>query len=115
MESGLAGLNLVLNFVVVPHLGMLGSALSVVVSQSIVPVYLFYKSQKVYFVNYNFKKALIYILIALLIGILFRLLVNIDLDFIHKLMLKTSIFITFLSIVCFVNRKHINLSYLFKK
>ena len=110
-----AGLNLVLNFVIVPHLGMLGSALSVVISQSIVPVYLFYKSQQVYFVNYNFKKALFYILIALLIGILFRLLVNIDLGFIHKLILKTSIFITFLSIVYFVNRKHLNLSHLFKK
>ncbi len=49
-------LTLLLNVILIPILGKEGSALATVGAQIIVPVYLFYKGQKVYPIPYKFKQ-----------------------------------------------------------
>lgn len=46
----------VLSLVLVPWLGKEGAAIATCLSQAIVPLYMFYKSQKAYFIPYNFRE-----------------------------------------------------------
>lgn len=50
-------LNLVLNYLLVPRLGKEGAALATLVSQSLWPVYLFRRSQRLYPIPYRFREA----------------------------------------------------------
>lgn len=50
-----AGLNVALNFLLVPRMGKAGSALATLLSQSFTPVLLFYFSQRLYPIPYRFK------------------------------------------------------------
>jgi O-antigen/teichoic acid export membrane protein len=52
------GLTIVLNFILVPRFGKEGSAVATLIAQSIVPVYVFYYSQKLYPIPYRFGAAL---------------------------------------------------------
>lgn len=52
-----AGLNIILNFLLTPLLGKLGAALATLLSQAVVPVYLFYRSQQMYPIPYRFASA----------------------------------------------------------
>jgi O-antigen/teichoic acid export membrane protein len=52
-----ACLFVVLCFILIPVFGKEGAAWSSVIAQSIMPVYVFYRSQKDYYVPYNFKMA----------------------------------------------------------
>lgn len=47
-----------LNISLIPFLGKEGAALSICLSQLIVPVYMFYRSQKEYPIPYNFKRVI---------------------------------------------------------
>ena len=49
-----AVLNLGLNAVLVPRMGKEGAAIAALLSQSVVPIYLFYRSQQLYYVPYRF-------------------------------------------------------------
>ena len=49
-----AVLNLGLSAILVPRMGKEGAALSTLLSQSVVPIYLFYRSQQLYYVPYRF-------------------------------------------------------------
>ena len=51
-------LNVGLNLVLVPRLGKEGAALSTLLSQALVPVYLFYRSQQLYHIPYRFGPVL---------------------------------------------------------
>jgi O-antigen/teichoic acid export membrane protein len=53
-----AGLNIVLNIALVPALGKTGSAIATLISQSIVPVYVFWRGQQLYPIPYRFGAAL---------------------------------------------------------
>ncbi|MBE7473075.1 MAG: hypothetical protein DPW09_00300 [Anaerolineae bacterium] len=65
-----AGLNVLFNFILVPYLGKEGSALATLLSQSVVPVILFYRSQKLYPVPYRFMAGgAIFVLAFVLIAI----------------------------------------------
>jgi len=86
----LAGcLAMVLNFVLVPRFGKEGSAVATLIAQVIVPVYVFYYSQRVYPVPYRFGAALgIFIFAFLLASISGRFcLANLFLGIIVKLFL----------------------------
>lgn len=48
----------VLNFQLIPSLGKEGAALAICISQFIVPIYMFYRSGKVYPIPYKFKMAI---------------------------------------------------------
>lgn len=52
-----AGLTIGLNFLLVPHLGKEGSALATLLAQAVVPLYVFYCSQKLYPIPYRFAPA----------------------------------------------------------
>jgi O-antigen/teichoic acid export membrane protein len=52
-----AVLNILLNVLLVPSLGMTGSALAGLISQTTVPIYLFYRSQQLYPIPYRFRPA----------------------------------------------------------
>lgn len=63
-----AGLNILLNFVLVPRMGKTGSALATLLSQTISPICLFYFAQRLYPIPYRFKSgAALLVLSALLI------------------------------------------------
>ncbi|MBI5648832.1 MAG: polysaccharide biosynthesis C-terminal domain-containing protein [Chloroflexi bacterium] len=53
-----AGINIVLNILFVPGMGKIGAALATLMSQAVVPAYLFYHSQKLYPIPYRFKPAI---------------------------------------------------------
>lgn len=53
-----AGLNIGLNLLLVPHLGKTGAAMATLISQSIVPLFVFYRSQQMYPIPYRFGSAL---------------------------------------------------------
>lgn len=52
-----AGLIVLLNLTFIPLWGRIGAAFALCLSQSVNPVYMFYRSQKAYFIPFNFKKA----------------------------------------------------------
>jgi O-antigen/teichoic acid export membrane protein len=52
--AGAAILNIVLNFAFVPTYGKLGSAVATLISQTVTPAYLFYRSQQIYPIPYRF-------------------------------------------------------------
>lgn len=49
-----AGLNVLLNYLLVPHFGKVGSAVATLIAQSVTPIYLFWRSQQLYPIPYRF-------------------------------------------------------------
>jgi len=65
-----AGLNILLNLLLVPRMGKTGSALATLLSQTISPIFLFYFAQRLYPIPYRFKAgAALLALSALLIWV----------------------------------------------
>jgi O-antigen/teichoic acid export membrane protein len=62
-----AGLTIGLNFLLVPYWGKEGSALATLIAQAIVPIYVFYRSQKLYPIPYRFGPAAGIFALALLL------------------------------------------------
>jgi O-antigen/teichoic acid export membrane protein len=62
-----AALNILLNFWLVPPYGKDGAALATLLSYAFVPVYMYYRSQKVYPIPYSFGKAGAIVLVAVAI------------------------------------------------
>lgn len=60
--------NIALNVILVPPMGKTGSAVATLVSQSVVPIYLFYRSQQLYPIPYRFKAGLGIIALGLTIS-----------------------------------------------
>ena len=61
---------LLFNYVLIPNFGKEGAALSICFSQLIVPIYMFYKSQSLYYIPFNFKKGISIILFLIIISAL---------------------------------------------
>lgn len=51
-------LNIPLNVALVPHFGKVGSAVATLVSQTLIPVYVFYRAQRMYPIPYRFGPAI---------------------------------------------------------
>jgi O-antigen/teichoic acid export membrane protein len=62
-----------LNFQLIPALGKEGAALAICISQFIVPIYMFYRSNKVYPIPYKFKVATLITFYLLAVSIAGRL------------------------------------------
>lgn len=58
-------LNILFNFLLVPFWGKTGSAVATLVSQAIMPLYLFYRSQQMYPIPYRFRPAAIIVITAM--------------------------------------------------
>jgi len=63
-------LSIALNLILVPRLGKEGAALATLIAQSIVPVYVFYYSQKLYPIPYQFGVALKIIVFSIILTVL---------------------------------------------
>jgi O-antigen/teichoic acid export membrane protein len=59
-----AALNMLLNFVLIPRWGKEGAAIATLMAQATVPVYLFWRSQKVYPIPYSFASAALIVAFA---------------------------------------------------
>jgi O-antigen/teichoic acid export membrane protein len=66
-------LTILLDVVLIPIWGKEGSAIATVLAQLIVPVYLFFKAQKLYSIPYPFKKVSLVIAFSIIVGITCRL------------------------------------------
>ncbi len=64
--------NVVFSLLIIPPYGKEGSAIATVLAQSIVPVYVFYKSQKLFPIDYRFGTVILMLIIAIVIGVLVR-------------------------------------------
>lgn len=65
-------ITVLLNILLIPVWGKEGSAIATVLAQLIVPVYLFYKSNKLYPIPFNYVAVSISMVVAIAIGILIR-------------------------------------------
>jgi O-antigen/teichoic acid export membrane protein len=89
-----AMLTAILYFILVPLLGKEGAALSTALGYIFVPVYVFYKSQKVWFIPYNFLLSISIISLSILSYIAYFFLSNSS--YIHNLWVKIILFILYL-------------------
>jgi O-antigen/teichoic acid export membrane protein len=98
-------LTILLDVLLIPIWGKEGSAIATVLAQLIVPVYLFYKAQKLYPIPYPFKKVSVVIGLSILIGITCRLVKfpNWTMSF----MVKSATLVLFLSFVYFFIRDNV--------
>lgn len=56
-----------LNVILVPIYGKVGSAIATCISQAVIPVYMFYKSQKLYFIPYKLTKSIVVFIILVVL------------------------------------------------
>jgi O-antigen/teichoic acid export membrane protein len=71
----LAGVvTVIFNLILIPIWGKEGSAIATVAAQIIIPVYLFYKAQKLFYIPYEFWKVAVCLIAAVIIGTGVRLL-----------------------------------------
>ena len=96
-----------LNVILIPKYGKEGSALATVIAQVFVPVYLFYKGQKVYSIPYKFAEIVIVIITLLAVAVGIRLLKFNNLAL--QIFVKTVIAFLMMVPVFFLNRSSINL------
>lgn len=59
-----------LNFLLIPRIGKEGAALAVCLAQLISPIYMFYRSQKLYYIPYNFPKVISTCVVIIIITLL---------------------------------------------
>jgi O-antigen/teichoic acid export membrane protein len=99
-----------LNIILIPRYGVNGSAIATLIAQLVVPIYLFYYSQKNFYVPYKFKKNIILIVIILSFAVFFRLFINID--SIYQIILKIIVSIIISSFVIYkalIKYKNLNI------
>jgi O-antigen/teichoic acid export membrane protein len=88
-----------LDVLLIPKFGIEGSAIATVLAQIIVPVYIFYKGQKVYFIPYEFKKVAILLISFLVVAVCVR-----KVQF-SSLYIQVGIKLAFLAIITIVHFK----------
>ena len=60
-------LNIILNFAFVPRFGKVGSAVATLISQSLTPAYLFFRSQQIYPIPYRYRMGVVIVVVTLLV------------------------------------------------
>jgi len=91
-------------FVLVPVLGKEGAALSTAIGYVVVPVYLFYRSQKYWFIPYKFMMTILIFLSAIACYIA-AMLFSTHTDIVDGLLIKTLLFIFYLVFLFFLVKK----------
>ena len=54
-----------LNLFLIPYFGNIGASMSLIISQAFIPIYIFKKSQKVYFIPYKSRKILLFLIASI--------------------------------------------------
>nr|WP_294872385.1 oligosaccharide flippase family protein [uncultured Pedobacter sp.] len=100
-------LTVILDILLIPSFGINGSAIATVVAQLIVPVFVFYHAQKLYYINYDFISVAGLLITPLIIGIGVRFL-PID-DFYTFFAIKILVFFSYIFILYRFNLKKIEI------
>ncbi|MEO6681918.1 MAG: polysaccharide biosynthesis C-terminal domain-containing protein, partial [Ginsengibacter sp.] len=95
-------LTIILNVLLIPHFGKEGSALATVFAQILVPVYLFYKGQKVFYIPYKFGEVISITVGMLVLVVAVRLVPFENLG--TQIFVKIIISIILISIALFIRR-----------
>nr|WP_255502093.1 polysaccharide biosynthesis C-terminal domain-containing protein [Algoriphagus sp. AK58] len=94
-----------LNFLLIPYLGKEGAALSICISQLIIPVYMFWKSQKLYYIPFDFSKNFIMIILFILGS--FSIYLFPEFGLVFTIFLKLILISIFFFILLFINRNEV--------
>ena len=78
IDMSTAGLNVILNFSLIPHFGAYGAAYATIISFAFI-VYYFYTKKNCYFIPYNWSQIVPLLGILLFVFVLFQFVVNFDL------------------------------------
>lgn len=98
-----ACLFVVLCFIFVPMYGKEGAAWSSIIAQSIMPVYVFYRSQKDYYIPYNFKMGISILLLSVFLTVLGTTVPYYLFDtLLYHIVAKLAIFLTFVLTLFFM-------------
>ena len=95
-------LTILLNIILIPKFGKEGSALATVIAQVLVPAYLFYKGQKVFYIPYKFGEVIAITLGMLVLVVTVRLIPFENLG--TQILVKIIISIILISIALFFKR-----------
>jgi O-antigen/teichoic acid export membrane protein len=87
-------LTMVLNVILIPRYGINGTAIATLIAQLMVPIYLFYHSQKNFYIPYKFKKNILLFIALISIAVFFRLCLESESIEIIALKIVISIFIS---------------------
>lgn len=98
---------IILNVILIPKYGIEGSALATVIAQVFVPIYLFYRGQKVYPIPYKFAEIVIVIITLAAVVTLVRFIKFDNLSL--RIFIKLIITILLMTTVFFLNKSSINL------
>jgi O-antigen/teichoic acid export membrane protein len=101
-----SGMVLLFNFIFVPAYGKEGAAFAVCLAQLIPPIYMFYRSQKLYYIPYNFTKVIMTGAIIILFAITGRVISD---EFLWSVFLiKVLLCIVLMGVFYFINRRVIH-------
>lgn len=100
-------LTVLLNVILIPKYGKEGSALATTLAQVLVPAYLFYKGQRVYYIPYKFTEVVI-VIIALLGIVIWGRVIKPE-NLFTQILIKSVIALLLVMIVVFLNRNSIKL------
>ncbi|CAN5137683.1 flippase [soil metagenome] len=92
-----------LYFLLIPALGKEGAALATLSGQILIPIYMFYKAQRLYFIPYKFSKGFLILVLAILTA-LFGNLVDFE-SMLVTVQIKILIILFYAVILLFINKK----------
>lgn len=96
---------MILSIILIPRIGIEGSAIATVGAQAIVPFYLFYKGQKVYPIPYKFREIILVMIVSSASAVALRL-ITFD-TFMAQIAAKISLTVVLLFLLLFLNRQHL--------
>ena len=96
---------IVLDIILIPMYGIEGSAIATVAAQLIVPIYIFYKGQKMYFIPYDFKKVSFYTILFLIVAVLVRKITFTNIY--SQIVVKAFVSLIFIAVLVLANKDQI--------
>ena len=93
-----AGVNVVVNFLLIPSMGIMGAALATLAAYAVMAITMFFASQKFYAVQYEWKKVFGIALAAAISFASFKIIHPVPLD-LHGELLKAGLLIMFLALL----------------
>jgi len=102
-----AAVTILLQFILVPMWGKEGSALGTVLGQAIAPVYILFRGQKVYYVPYPYRNAVMNILMPVAIGVCFRYFVFDSSQTLFQFLIKLLILTLYLGVGVYIYRNKV--------
>ncbi|KAA5533770.1 oligosaccharide flippase family protein [Taibaiella lutea] len=99
-------ITVIFDIVLIPYWGKEGSAIATVLGQVIVPIFIFYRAQKLYPIPYRFGPVILMLLLAISIGILTSYCIA-KVTFGYALLIKLVVFIMYFGLLGAISRKYL--------